>query len=421
MQSSEFARYLAEVRQHLTQELLPFWMTHGVDDPYGGFLTYFDRDGNPTGDTMKSLLCQARMVFSYSLAHSSGHGGGRFLQYARDGFRFIVENYWDPRHGGWFWTAERNGTPIDRKKIIYGHHFVIYAFAELHKASGDPDPLDWAVRTFDILQSKAADNLNGGYYEFFQEDWRHTQPGEYGGDCKSLDVHMHLMEAFTNLFDASRDIVHKRRAEEVIELIFRHMIHPEHGTGIAQFHPDFTPRRAIIFKNVWGSDRDVDGPDGRPLDNTSYGHNVELGWLLRWAISVLGLEETDYVDRIRKPYQQCLDYGIDWELGGVWCEGPHAGPARERNKEFWQQAETMVAMLDGVQAFGDSRCWQGYENVHRFVFDHMINHQVGEWRALIGPDNQVIWDYLGHAWKINYHTVRAMIECDRRLSALAAG
>jgi hypothetical protein len=27
---------------------------------------------------------------------------------------------------------------------------------------------------------------------------------------------------------------------------------------------------------------------------------------------------------------------------------------------------------------------------------------------------------MGHAWKINYHTVRAMIQCERRLSRLIA-
>lgn len=423
MTAEEIRQHLVEVRTHLEDELLPFWLKRGVDEEYGGFLTYFDRDGDPTGETVKTLLCQARMIFSYSLAHRKGYGNGAFLERARQGVQFVIRHFWDETHGGWFWTAERDGTPLDRKKIVYGHSFIIYAFAEFHRACGDAAALEWACRTFDLLQARAADVLHGGYYEFFEEDWRHTPPGVYGGDRKSLDVHMHLMEAFTNLFAASGHHIHRRRAREVLDLIYSRMLHPEHGTGMAQFTPDFHPLRAIIFKNVWGSDRDVDDPEGRPLDNTSYGHNVELGWLTTWAVDVLGLVPADYYPKVRRLYEHCLEYGIDRELGGVWCEGPHAGPARERNKEFWQQAETLVAMLDGLQRFGDLHFWEAYRNVHRFVFDHVINHQVGEWYALLGPDNRVIWDYLGHAWKINYHTVRSVIECSERLAVLeeAAG
>ena len=75
-------------------------------------------------------------------------------------------------------------------------------------------------------------------------------------------------------------------------------------------------------------------------------------------------------------------------------------------------------MLDALALFGDECYREAYENVHRFVFDHLINHQVGEWYPLIGPSNELIWDYMGHPWKINYHSVRSMIECERRLGEL---
>jgi mannose/cellobiose epimerase-like protein (N-acyl-D-glucosamine 2-epimerase family) len=48
----------------------------------------------------------------------------------------------------------------------------------------------------------------------------------------------------------------------------------------------------------------------------------------------------------------------------------------------------------------------------------MINHEVGEWRALLNRDGTVQWDYLGHEWKISYHTVRAVIQTLKRLRKL---
>ena len=38
-----------------------------------------------------------------------------------------------------------------------------------------------------------------------------------------------------------------------------------------------------MFKTVWGSDRDNEGAP-RPLNNTSYGHNIEFLWLFLHAL-----------------------------------------------------------------------------------------------------------------------------------------
>jgi len=417
----DYAGALREIQDHLHKELLPFWTTHGVDTESGGFLTYYDRHGKATGETTKTLICQARCIYAYSAAHRAGYGDGRFLQAARQGFEFLVQHFWDIEHLGWHWTTDRRGTPLDRSKLTYGQSFAIYGLSEYAMASRDPQALEWAERTFELVQSHAGDSLHGGYYEFQESDWTLKRPGAYGGDRKSMDVHMHLMEAFTNLYAASGRALHRRKAEEVIAILLTRMLHPEHGTGLAQFTFDWKPLRAILFKNVWGEDRDVDDPVGRPLDNTSYGHNVELGWLLHRSAEVLDLDVGTYTPLIRALYDHCLTYGIDWKHGGVFCEGPHAGPARETNKEFWQQAETLSAMLDAVALFDDDRYWDGYLNVHRFVMDTMINHPVGEWFPLFSADNRLLRDHMAHAWKINYHTIRSMLECEARLTKLLQG
>jgi len=110
-----------------------------------------------------------------------------------------------------------------------------------------------------------------------------------------------------------------------------------------------------------------------------------------------------------------VQYGVDYERGGVFCEGPHDGPARERNKEFWQQAECLIGLLDAYVTFGDPKYLNAYEKVHRFVMDLMINHPIGEWFPLFDENNTMLWDYMAHAWKINYHTVRSMIQSEANL------
>lgn len=409
---------LQEMRNHLFNELLPFWTTRGVDEQYGGFLTYLDKNGNPTGETLKTLVCQTRMIYTYSSAYRAQVADARFLEIARQGVDFLIQHFWDEEHTGWHWTCQQDGTPLDRSKIMYGQSFAIYALSEFAMASGDRRALEMAEETWRSIRVNAADILNGGFGEFFEADWSPKQPGVYGGDRKSLDVHMHLMEAFTNLYEATGEERHRRDTCNVIDLLFKRMLHPGYYTGIAQFAFDWTPLRAILFKNVWGSDRDVDDQEGRPLNNTSFGHNVEFAWLLNHSIRILGLDVARYKEPMRNIFDHCAKYGIDWERGGVYCEGPNDGPARERNKEFWQQAEALVGLLDACLLFGADKYFDAYENVHRFVMDHVINHAVGEWYPLFDENNTLLWDYMGHAWKINYHTVRAAIQSESRLAKL---
>lgn len=418
MMKERMKQALDEVQRHLGDELLPFWLERGLDEEFGGFITSYDAEGKATGDTDKPLLTQARCVYSMSAAHRAGYGNGKFLERAKNGFEFLTEHYWDDEHDGWFWIAGRDGKTKDASKVVYGHSFVIYGLSEYYLASGDAKALEWAERTLTTLQLRAADNANGGYFELMERDWSFKPGGAFGGDRKSMDVHMHLMEAFTKLYEASGKSLHRWRAMQSIVLLFKRIIHPEYGTGMAQFSFDWEPLRAILFKTVWGADRDVENDEGRPLDNTSYGHNVEFGWLLNEAVGILDLEREEFLPRIKRLYDHGVEYGIDWDKGGVFCEGPNEGAARERNKEFWQQAETLIAMLDALEWFKDERYWEAYWNVHRFVFDLMINHDVGEWWPLFGPDNKRLWEYMSTSWKVNYHTIRSMLECEKRLGRL---
>ena len=78
----------------------------------------------------------------------------------------------------------------------------------------------------------------------------------------------------------------------------------------------------------------------------------------------------------------------------------------------------MIALLDAYLIFEDDEYLGAYENIHRFVMDHGINHEIGEWYPLFDKDNNRLANYLAHAWKINYHTVRAVILCETKLLRL---
>ena len=139
------------------------------------------------------------------------------------------------------------------------------------------------------------------------------------------------------------------------------------------------------------------------------------------ALDVLGLPYDTYGEQITKSYSHSVEYGVDWEFGGVYVEGSHAGEVYDREKEFWQQAEMLIGMLDAYRYLKNEKYLDAYENIHRFVFDKMINHELGEWWPLMTRQGVPIWKHMSHSWKINYHDVRSMIQSIVRLDKIAKG
>jgi len=410
-----------EMHAHLTTELLPFWTARTADEINGGFITHFDQYGADTGEDEKSLIAQARSIYTYASAHRAGYGNGDLAGLARHGVDYLITRLWDQEYGGFYWMTNRQGEVIDDQKIVYGQSFAIYCLSEYTLATGDVRGVEYAQKVFDLLQKYASDTRYGGYFEMFRRDWTLKGPGAAGGDRKTLDAHMHLMEAFTTLYECTQAPVHRRKLLEVIDLLVTKIMHPVQGTGVPQFWADWQVAPQIKFDVIWGWDRFTeDGVKRAAEDNTSYGHNAEFAWLLLHALTVLGIPHETYRDQLKKSFSHAVNYGVDWTFGGVFVEGSHSGEIYDREKEFWQQAEVLIGFLDAYRIFGDDVYWKAYENVHRFVMDKMINHSAGEWWPLMTRQGIPIWTHMSHSWKINYHTVRSAVQVINRLDKLLA-
>jgi len=419
MNKTEVTEFKKEAENHLLNELLPFWITRMRDDVNGGYLTHFDSDGNDSGEDEKSLIAQTRCLYTISSAHRAGYGNGEYAKLAKHGADFLISKMWDKDHGGFYWMMDRKENVKIDKKIIYGQSFAIYSLSEYTLATGDRRGIEYAEKVFDLIQKYCADTMYGGYWEMFHADWTLCGPGSQGGDRKTLDVHMHLMEAFTTLYECTGKDVHRRKLLEDIDLLINRIIHPIYKTGIPQFYKDWRVAPQIKFDIVWGWDRfSEEGQKGNAADNTCYGHNAEFAWLLIHALKILKIGTDDYSDLLRTIFDHTIYNGIDYEFGGVYVEGPHSGGVYDREKEFWQQAEVLIGLLDGVIMFGDEKYWEAYKNVHRFVLDKMVNKGVGEWFPLMTRKGEPIWTHMSHSWKINYHTVRSMVQSIKRLAII---
>ena len=415
IQRNQLHAAAGEIRRHLRDGIIPFWRDRALDHERGGYLTHFDAEGRHTGTPEKYLNTQCRLVWWFSaLARADLIPGA--LECARHGFAFLQRHFWDGVHGGWCWKVHGDGARLDDGKVVYGQSFAIYALAEYSLAGGEPAALELAGRTFELLQLHAADTAHGGYLENLEADWTPSAPGFHAGDRKSLDTHMHLMEAFTVLFEATRAPIHRRKLVEVVRLICDRMIDPAGGCGRNQFDAAWRPIPAIAIRRTWNAERAGETP-AIPTDTTSYGHNTELAWLMRRALEVAG-EPLDRVQpTLRGLLEHALNHGVDWELGGIFRDGTAGGGAIVFEKEFWQNAEALVGFLDGYELLGEVRCLEAFLNLWTFARERFIA-PCGEWRVLLDRMGRPIDPTVANDWKVSYHTGRAMLECTRRLERL---
>ncbi len=418
--AAEVTGILRKTQTYLNEVLLPFWIENAPDPQFGGYLTHFDEAGKPTGETTKTFLMQIRTLYTMASAHRAGYGDGRCADLAQMGAEFILDHYWDHEYDGWIWIADRRGDAINWDKVGYGHCFGVYAFSEYYLATGDERGKQAALRTYDTICRHMVDFEHGGFIELFHRDWTPLAGETSGGNRKSLDVHMHMMEAFTTLYEMTGNASHRRHLMEVIDLICARLLHPENGLGIAQFAYDFTPLPAINFDTSWGRDADPEeGQAAKPLDQTSPGHNVEFAWLLLHAADVLGVPRENYIHVLRTMSDHCVAFGIDHEYGGVYADVPMDRPTKLTEKQFWQQAEALIALLDASLYLGDAKYWDAFLNVFNFVFEKFIAMDAGgEWYERLDREGNVLDGALAHSWKINYHTVRSMIQTEWRLRKL---
>jgi mannobiose 2-epimerase len=202
---------------------------------------------------------------------------------------------------------------------------------------------------------------------------------------KSQNTHLHLLEAFTELYRIWPDAQLGGRIEELLAL-FQNQLRQEPG------------RR---FSFVW--------PDWRPIIGAgSFGHDLELGHLLLAATEALGRRH----DADLLAYAQGLiDAAIDeaWDEAGGWFDPTAQQPSlTEPTKTWWVQAEGLASLAVLHQATAEPRYLALLQRQWDWISNRQIDPIHGGWFESIAADGRVIGsDAKGSMWKDGYHEGRA--------------
>jgi mannobiose 2-epimerase len=175
-----------------------------------------------------------------------------------------------------------------------------------------------------VIDSFGHDSQWGGYRECFTRDWTPaSQLADSGarGDQKTVNTHLHLIEAFATLYRASSDAAVKGRLEELIDLCLKSIIHPTTGRTRKFFEPDRTPLPGAI----------------------SFGHGIDRSWLLTAAAEACGAGDTIAIRETSFTLAKAVARdGLDRRNGGLFYRADETGRRIDRKKVWWVQAEALV-------------------------------------------------------------------------------
>ena len=363
----------------LVDEVLPFWIDHGVDLEHGGVRTCLDRDGRVLDDD-KGVWQQFR--FAWVLARCL-----RVLE-PREEWRSALDRVMDfgrahafDEDGRMFFHLDRTGRPIRKRRYAYSECFAAMAFAEVAALDQDASlaaEAETLFRTARRVMTEPGAMVPKG---------TSVRPGKpFGHPMISLGV--------AQVFRSS---IGGRFAEEVA------------ASCVAEIGGDFvhSDRHAVL---------EVVSPDGGVIDHLESrqlnpGHAIEGAWFI--------LEEA----RVRND-ETLVQLGcdmLDWSWARGWDQTHggilnfvdlHGGPPAsiEHDMKFWwPQCEAMIACRYAFQATGDQRYRDRDSAVTAWALEHLDDPEHPEWFGYLHRDGSVASRVKGNLWKGPFHLPRMLL------------
>jgi len=395
----------ADIESELEGNLLPFWRERGIDHERGGFIAEMAADGTVRKDAPRGLILHSRLLWTFSALYRR-FGDRRDLDLARRAHDILESGFRDREQGGYFWRIDASGEPLDRTKKIYGQAFCIYALSELHLATVEPAALEAALRLFELIEIHAWDPEFGGYIEARAADWSEASDLRLSDKdmdvARSMNTHLHLLEAYTNLVSAIIDPRVVMRLNELIGIFGGRIIRRDTGA----FH------LGHFFDEAWTLQS----------DSRTYGHDIEAAWLLGEAAEALRgdeLRETTTLWAIELARSTLAEgFLVD---GGLAYEG-RDGAVINADRDWWCQAEAVVGFWHAYELTGESAFSEAAIKVWQFIKRSMVDRDHGEWFWRVRADGTVDeGEPKVSEWKGPYHTVRMCLEMLRRLDESVTG
>ncbi|MBC7745938.1 MAG: AGE family epimerase/isomerase [Flavobacterium sp.] len=385
----EISQYKELYRDNLLNDVIPFWINNSVDKEYGGFFTCLDEKGK-VYDTDKFVWLQCRQIWTFSMLYNEVEIKGEWIDLAVQGAAFMMANGRDEA-GNWYFSLTREGKPITQPYNIFSDCFAAMAFAQLYKATKNDVYKKVALDTFNNI-IKRQENPKGIYNKAF--------PGTRPLQGFSLPM------ILCNLVLEMEHIMDPGLVENTI------------NKGIHSVMEVFyKPELGLILENVSPDGTFSDSFEGRLINP---GHAIESMWFIMDLASRKG--DMDLIKKAVDITIATIEYGWDKKHGGIFyfmdVKGHPPQQLEWDQKLWWVHVEAIVSLLKGYYHTGDIRCWEWFEKIHAYAWQHFADKKNGEWFGYLNRQGEVLFQAKGGKWKGCFHVPRALYQGWKTLDAI---
>ncbi|MCD6307682.1 MAG: AGE family epimerase/isomerase [Candidatus Latescibacteria bacterium] len=276
-------------QRELDEEYLPVWEKHGIDWEYGGFMPYWDKDGNYT-TTNKEMYYMGRGIWVFSYLYNNFGGNPKHLEAARLCIDFILK-YCRDENGYWISEVTREGKLVQGSTNIYGDMYVVLGLGEYFKATGEKKWADLAIESgHDVNERMVSPN-----YQHLAGHGRGHEPG-----TKRLGTWQHFLSTLTPLARYTKDYGVEMIARMCVRNIMERHYDPEFGLMFERLDDKFQPFRYNPIIN----NRVVSG-----------WHSIQASWMCMDEALRLGQ---------RRMFSEAMEMGR-YTLERCWVDGEKGG------------------------------------------------------------------------------------------------
>jgi len=386
-----------ETEQNLKENILPFWMEKAVN-PEGGFYGVVMNDGKPLENAPQGAVLNARIVWTFSKAYRH-YGLESYKKIADNAADYYIQHFIDKKFGGVFWLLDGEGNMKDGTKQTYACAFGIYGLAEHFRSTGNIRSLKNALKLYETLEKKVHDKSKLGYIESFKRDYSRTPLKGVDGQAdatKTMNTHIHLLEAFTTLYQVWPNEGLKENLKELLNILSTKLYSSQR-------------KHLILFcDDNWKAIGEVD----------SYGHDIETSWLMSEAAVVIGDPELKKKVDIQavEMARTALKEGLNTE-GAMRYEKTPQGMSKKMS--WWPQCETIIGAVNAWQITGDKSFLDTALKIWTYVKAHFVDNKQGGWFKELAEDGKPLNVPKVNEWNCPYHNSRLAFELAQRLEPVA--
>ena len=372
----------------LEHNILDYWLT--LRDPNGGFKGEVLSDGTVLEDAPRGVILNARIIWTFAAVYGM-FPKPEYLAAAQHAKEYFLEHFIDKEYGGVYWSVTALGRPLETKKQLYSQGFAIYGLSELYKVTREEEVLEKAIDLYNVVERYYADHKNGGYREALARDFSPLEDMSLSAHDinaqKTMNSHLHILEAYANLYQVWPDRALKSRVESLLDIVCTRIMAPG---GHLQ----------LYFADDWSV-----LPGG-----ISYGHDIETSWLALEC--AMALKDNAVIDRVKPAALKMGHAGNEGLLpdGSLRYEQLQDG-SRDDSRQWWVQAEAVVGNLWLWKHHGLEEGLRNAINAWKYIREHLIDNEKGEWYWAILPGGEPdLANPKAGFWKCPYHNSRMCLE-----------